>query len=407
MARQKVSSSRACLARRDSRVTADGSKSRRRRGINSWRIRARVREVSRLVASSRQCLSDRGEKIAHFLAPQFQERANDHAGDRIDSRQTRQTSAPQEMRQDGFGLIVRRVGHGNAVQAARFGDGSEKLIAQPPRRVFHIPAMQARLGGNVGAARFKFHVEFRGERLHEAFIFVRFRPTQLMVKMQNKNRDPKLRPQLGKNSQHRHRIRPARNSKANAPSRPDHAVLVDRFQDPLIDVFVHHRKPLGEFLGRARLPLESSPGTTIVTIRAGISQFARRYSGDRLEKSSRRCWTEFNGSSVAPSSCGCKQSGDREPRLRRRRSRRVPPRSKSRRKESPSSTLCAPSQAGGNRRRRPILESHRRRVRDKVQSIARGAGIDRPAHSWLSRRRFHGPARRVHCPREAAIRERL
>src|SRR4029077_1289452 len=44
--RQKVSSSRACIARRERRVTAERSKSRRRSGISWWRIRARMREVS-------------------------------------------------------------------------------------------------------------------------------------------------------------------------------------------------------------------------------------------------------------------------------------------------------------------------------------------------------------------------
>ena len=157
------------------------------------------------------------------------------------------------MRQNGFGLIVRRMSHGDAIQAARFGHGSKKLIAQTPRRVFHIPAVKARFAGNVGAAGFKFQMEFLRQRFHEAFVFVRFRSPQLMVEMQNKNRDPELRPQLGENPQHRHRIRAARNAHANAVARPNHGVPADRVEDSFVEIFVHREETVrGGFLRRMR-----------------------------------------------------------------------------------------------------------------------------------------------------------
>ena len=128
-------------------------------------------------------LSQIGKKLAQFLAPHFQQRTNSQPGDWIDSRQARQAGAAQQMRQDSFGLVVRRVGHGDAIQAACFGHGSEKLIAQSPRGVFHVPAVKARFAGHIGAAGFKFQMEFLRQRFHEAFVFVCFRSPQLMVEM--------------------------------------------------------------------------------------------------------------------------------------------------------------------------------------------------------------------------------
>ena len=73
--------------------------------------------------------------------------------------------------------------HRDAIQAARFGHGGKKLIAQSPRCVLHIPAVKSRFPGNIGAAGFKFQMEFLRQRFHEAFVFVRFRSSQLMVEM--------------------------------------------------------------------------------------------------------------------------------------------------------------------------------------------------------------------------------
>jgi hypothetical protein len=95
-------------------------------------------------------------------------------------------------------------------------------------------------------------MEFRGKRFHEAFVFVRFRSAQLMVKMQNKNRDPKLCPQLGENAQHRHRIRTTRNPNANTASRPNHGVPADRVEHSSIEIFIHRKKPWGEIFRRMR-----------------------------------------------------------------------------------------------------------------------------------------------------------
>jgi hypothetical protein len=86
-------------------------------------------------------------------------------------------------------------------------------------------------------------MEFLRERVHEAFVFVRCRSPKLMVEMQNKNRDPKMRPQPGENSEHRHRIRAARNANANPVARPNHGVPADGCEDSSVEVFVHPKKP--------------------------------------------------------------------------------------------------------------------------------------------------------------------
>jgi hypothetical protein len=86
-------------------------------------------------------------------------------------------------------------------------------------------------------------MKFFRKRVHEAFVFVRFRSSQLMIEMQNKNRDPEICPQLSENAEHRYRIRAARNANPNAVARPDHGVPANGFQDSFVEVFVHEKKP--------------------------------------------------------------------------------------------------------------------------------------------------------------------
>jgi hypothetical protein len=63
-----------------------------------------------------------------------------------------------------------------------------------------------------------------------------------MVEMQNQNGDPEMRPQLGENPEHRHRIRSSRNANAQAAARPNHAVPADHVENAFVEIFVHPKK---------------------------------------------------------------------------------------------------------------------------------------------------------------------
>jgi hypothetical protein len=52
-----------------------------------------------------------------------------------------------------------------------------------------------------------------------------------------------LRPQLGENPEHCHRIRAPRNANANPVARPNHGVPADGFEDSSVELFVHPKKP--------------------------------------------------------------------------------------------------------------------------------------------------------------------
>jgi hypothetical protein len=65
-----------------------------------------------------------------------------------------------------------------------------------------------------------------------------------MVEMQDQDRDPKSRPQLGENPQHGHRIRAARNTQPDPVAWPHHGVPAERAENLSVDLFFHLKKPL-------------------------------------------------------------------------------------------------------------------------------------------------------------------
>ena len=177
--------------------------------------------------------------FAQFLASNFQQGTNDQAGHRIDSCESGEAGSAQQMRQYGLGLIICGMRYGHAVQFSRCCRRSKKLIAQPPRGIFQIPTIAARFAIDVGAIGYKLKVEFHRQRFHETFIFIRFDPTKLVVKMQDENPDPQFRAQFGKQVEQSHRIRSPGNADTNAISGPNHRMPADGFKDALWKVAVH------------------------------------------------------------------------------------------------------------------------------------------------------------------------
>src|SRR5580692_7454526 len=109
-------------------------------------------------------------------------------------------------------------------------------MAQAPRSILEVPAVALRFRGDVGATAFKFETKFRGERFHESLVFVGLRAPQLMMKVQDEDRDTQPRAQLRENPQQRHGIRAARNAKAHAAARTNHAVALDGFKDSFLQI---------------------------------------------------------------------------------------------------------------------------------------------------------------------------
>jgi hypothetical protein len=164
------------------------------------------------------------------------------------------------VRKNSFGLIVHRMGDGDAIQAARIGHGGKKFIAHSSRCVFNIRVVQARFAAHIGAFGFKRQIEFLRKGLHEMFVFIRFGSPQLMIEMQNMNRDSKRLSQTRKNPEHRHRIRSPGDTNANATSRPDHYVPGDGFEHSLLQVFGHPKNWECALLQFARLAPRPSGG---------------------------------------------------------------------------------------------------------------------------------------------------
>jgi len=179
------------------------------------------------------------EKLTQFGAPYFKKGANDSSRYRIDSRQTRKASASQQMRQDGFRLIVGGVSHCDSIQVAGHSAAREKLVTQAPGCVFKIPVLALSFASHIGPAKFTVELKFRRERFHKSLVFVRVRSPKLVVEMQYDNCDPELGAQFRENPEHRHGIGSARNAQADSVAGPDHSVAPDGFADSLVQSGVH------------------------------------------------------------------------------------------------------------------------------------------------------------------------
>jgi hypothetical protein len=149
-------------------------------------------------------LADTRKVVTKHLPATFQQGANNHARYGINPGQPRWAGAPQQMSQYRFRLVIGRVRDRHALDAADGGGRSEKPIAQAARGIFQVPAVAAGLSGYIGAVRVKVKPQIPSERRHEAFVFVGFRTAQLMMKMQNVQPNPQMRPQFGEQAQQRH-----------------------------------------------------------------------------------------------------------------------------------------------------------------------------------------------------------
>src|SRR5580704_7423739 len=112
------------------------------------------------------------------------------------------------MSQDGFGLVIRRMGYSHAVQSARGCCRSEKTIAQPAGGIFEIQPVAESFAPHVGPIAYEFKVERLSQFLDKSLIFICVRSAQLMVKMKDENPDSKFRSQFNKETKQGHGIRP-------------------------------------------------------------------------------------------------------------------------------------------------------------------------------------------------------
>ena len=81
-----------------------------------------------------------------------QQRADQPAPDRRDAPQPLQSAAPDQVQQDGFGVVVRVVGGGNFCRADPICGLLQKRVSKLPGGLFQSGAPGSRQGGDIRAA---------------------------------------------------------------------------------------------------------------------------------------------------------------------------------------------------------------------------------------------------------------
>ena len=107
------------------------------------------------------------------------------------------------MGQHGFRLIVGGVRHGHARHAALGHGVTEKLIAQPPRRVLEIPLPTQRGAAHVLCTHDAFQTMSRRQLFHESLIVSGIRTTKLVIEMEHHEPNPERIAQFQQQPQQR------------------------------------------------------------------------------------------------------------------------------------------------------------------------------------------------------------
>jgi hypothetical protein len=105
------------------------------------------------------------------------------------------------MGQDCFRLVICGMRDGNVGQATRCGSRVKKLVPQASRSVLDVPAVAARLAGDIGARRHKTELELSRQRGDKLFIFIRLSATQLVVEMEDLKANSESLPKFGEQAQ--------------------------------------------------------------------------------------------------------------------------------------------------------------------------------------------------------------
>ena len=131
------------------------------------------------------------------------------------------------MRQHGLCLVVGRVRHCHARHPAALYRVHKECVAQTPGDFFQVSALFTRLPRDVLCAGNALEAACGGQLADEFFIAIRLSAAQLVVEMQNGQKQDERLAQLFEQQKERHRIGSAGDGDADAVSRVHHAVLLD------------------------------------------------------------------------------------------------------------------------------------------------------------------------------------
>jgi hypothetical protein len=108
---------------------------------------------------------------------------DEHPGPRRNARNTPQASPLKKPEQNRLGLVVPRMGRGDACCSGREHRRAKKPNPQFPGRFFSAEMVFGCMRAHVSAPRFAPHVQRTCQFPHECLVRITLRTTELMVEM--------------------------------------------------------------------------------------------------------------------------------------------------------------------------------------------------------------------------------
>src|SRR5579864_596784 len=203
---------------------------------------------------------------------------------RINSCHSPTPRAPRQFQKNGFRLIINRVCGCDLVQVAALKRSSEKFVAQLPPRGFQTELSFRRVRPDIPALANEWQFMSGRQLAHELLIQLRFRASQFVVEVNDRNNNPELSTQLQQNPQQCYGICAAGYGNPHAVSGPQQIMLANVVEHRLRElvhtsmvipaVWVGHSCPTPLILG---CPTPGSPERALFAFWGGalLAAFAR------------------------------------------------------------------------------------------------------------------------------------
>src|SRR6185437_13449534 len=128
---------------------------------------------------------------------------------RVDSRQSARARSAREFQQNGFSLIIQRVGGGNLVELVFSQQPSEEIVSKFPRRRLKALFAFRRMCLHIAAVGQELQVITGGQSAHKLLVGFRLCTPELVIEMNNGEDDAQILPEFEQKAQQGSGIRSA------------------------------------------------------------------------------------------------------------------------------------------------------------------------------------------------------
>ena len=153
---------------------------------------------------------------AQLSAAEFEERTDDVTGDGMNAAEAGESGAAQDVRENGFGLVVGGMGDSDFVDVALGDQFGEEAVAGAARGVFKVGFFAASFGFYVGSADMKRDLELLCELNDGAFVGIGGSAAKFVIEVNNTENNTEVLEKFGQQEKQSDGIRAARNRYADA-----------------------------------------------------------------------------------------------------------------------------------------------------------------------------------------------